>query len=72
MNPSSILAPSARTQAQRSVLIHCRLDERRIKPEISLATHHVHGLAVANVLHWFMSPESSPLRNHRTRWAEEP
>jgi len=44
----------------------------RIKPEIPLATHYVHGLAVSNVLHRFMSPESSPVRNHRTRWAEEP
>jgi len=40
--------------------------------EILLATHDVHGLAVSNVLHWFMLPESSPVRNHRTRWAEEP
>ena len=51
---------------------HCGSDEGRIKPEIPLATHYVHGLAVSNVLHWFMSPESSPVRNHRTRWAEEP
>lgn len=32
----------------------------------------IHGLAVSKVLHSFTPPESSPARNHRTRWAEEP
>jgi hypothetical protein len=65
-------ARAARENLPCGPVIHCGSDEGRIKPEIPLATHDVHRLAVSNVLHWFMSPESSPVRNHRTRWAEEP
>jgi glutamate/tyrosine decarboxylase-like PLP-dependent enzyme len=42
---------------------------RRLKPR---RISHRQGRAAANVSQRRTSPESSPVRNHRTRWANEP